>query len=316
MAEDIEMNAYGTGGDVKRNPGEKGESIRLLRIGGVLAVLPIDAFTGKTIGTRDFSVEIEGMRPPLRKRDGYFVFSDVPAMCAEKGMHSAREEVVITVRLRGRGYQETVVCVSTASVSPVNPVITVRMDPDASYPFPPHTVRIEGQLSGNCCLRAVCLHSEGSLRLAEDYHAGEETIALYRSGRGNLTGSLLYMEKGRAAMQNSAACGCFLLIGEAERGGMGRYRLAEPLQDSFGRLEARLYPARMQTAKEREAHYFFAFHGEKSVRGGADPNGSGTVPDGKGTKTGCDMLCLAETAEGRKEYRFFAKSGETKIMNF
>lgn len=310
------MNVYGTGGGVKRNPGEKGESIRLLRIGGVLAVLPIDAFTGKTIGTRDFTVEIRGVRPPLRKQDGYFVFSDMPALCAEKGMNPAGEEAVITVRLRGRGYQETVVCVSAASVSPVNPVITVRMNPDASYPFPPHTVRMEGQLSGNCRLRAACLHSEGSLRLAEDYHAGEETVALYRGGRSNLTGSLLYMEKERAAAEKSAACGCFLLLGEAERCGTGRYRLAEPLQDSFGRLETRLYPAQMQTAKERETHYFFAFRGEKAVWGCADPNGNGTVSGGKGTKTGCDILCLAETDEGRKEYRFFAKNGETRIMDF
>ncbi|MDE6420083.1 MAG: hypothetical protein K2K87_06105, partial [Lachnospiraceae bacterium] len=63
------MSAYGTGGDVKRKPGGKGESIRLLRIGGMLAVLPIDVFTGKVIGTRDFSVEIKGARPPVRKQD-------------------------------------------------------------------------------------------------------------------------------------------------------------------------------------------------------------------------------------------------------
>lgn len=310
------MNAYGTGRDVKRKPGGKGESIRLLRIGGVLAVLPIDAFTGKVIETRDFSVEIRGARPPVRKQDGYFVFSDVPAMCAEKGMNSAKEETAVTVCLRGRGYQEAVLHVPTASVSPIDPVVTVRMNPDASYPFPPHTIRMEGRLSVNCCLRAACLHREGSLRLAEDYYAGEETIALYRGGWSNLTGSLLYIEKEQAAMRNSTACGCFLLLGEAEQGGTGRYRLAEPLKDSFGRLEARLYPAWMQAAKEREAHYFFAFHGEKAARRSVDPDGNGTVPDGKGTNTGCDILCLAETAEGRKEYRFFAQNGETRVMDF
>ena len=304
------MSAYGMGGGVKRNAGGKGESSRLLRIGGVLAVLPIDAFTGKTILTRDFTVEIKGVRPPVRKQEGYFVFSGVPAVCAEKGMDS------FTVCLRGRGYQEAVLHVPTASVSPINPVITVRMNPDASYPFPPHTVRIVGRLSGNCCLRAACLHSEGSLRLAEDYHAGEETIVLYRGGRSNLTGGLFYIEKERAATENSTARGCFLLLGEAERGGTGRYRLAEPLKDSFGRPEARLYPARMQTAMEREAHYFFAFRGEKAAQGSADPDGRGTVPDGKGTKTGCAMLCIVETTEGRKEYRFCVQNGETRIMDF
>lgn len=310
------MNAHGTGGGVKRNPGGKGESSRLIRIGGVLAVLPIDAFTGKTILTRDFTVEIKGVRPPVRKQDGYFVFSDVPTACAEKGMDSSGKGTVVAVWLRGRGYQETVLHVSTASVSPIDPVITVRMNPDASYPFPPHTVRMEGRLSVNCCLRAACLHREGSLRLAEDYHAGEETVALYRGGRSNLTGSLLYIEKEPAAMENNAACGCFLLLGEAERGGTGRYRLAEPLKDSFGRLEARLYPARMQTTKEREAHYFFAFHGEKAARRSADPDGKGTVPDGNGTKTGCDMLCLVETTEGIKEHRLFVENGEMRVMDF
>ncbi|MDE6420705.1 MAG: hypothetical protein K2K87_09290, partial [Lachnospiraceae bacterium] len=201
-------------------------------------------------------------------------------------------------------------------LSPIDPVSTVRMNPHASYPFPPHTVRMEGRLSVNCCLRAALLHREGSLRLAEDYHAGEETVALYRGGRSNLTGSLLYIGKERASTENNVASGCFLLLGDAERGGTGHYRLAEPLKESFGRLEARLYPARMQTAMEREAHYFFAFRGEKAARGSAGPDGNGTVSDGIGTKAGCDMFCLVETAECRKEYRFFAQNGETRVIDF
>lgn len=46
-----------------------------LHIGGVLAVLPIDAFTGQPVRTRDFTVEIDGERPPVKKSDGFFVFS-------------------------------------------------------------------------------------------------------------------------------------------------------------------------------------------------------------------------------------------------
>ena len=304
-------------GDKKTNAGIQTESSRLLQIGGVIAVLPVDAFTGQAVLSRDFSVEIEGARPPVKKRDGSFVFFLVLTRCAAEGRKSIGGASVITIRLKGRGYQERVLRVPPEAISMEETVITVYMNPDASYPYPPHTVFMEGRLSANCCLFAALLKKMGSLRLAEDYHAGEETIALYRGGRSNLTGGLFYIEKERAVSdeepravtENSALCGSFLLLGEAECGGTGRYRLSAPLPDSFGRMEARLYPARMQKAGDQEVHYFFAFCEKGAVRRSG-------MADGGESEAGYDILCRVQMPEGVKDFRFFVESGETRVMDF
>lgn len=269
----------------------RSESIRL-RIGGVLAVLPIDAFTGKTILTRDLSAAVDGARPPVRKRDGFFVFSDAMPGNGKKEIPSAGEGGLLTVRLKGRGYRETVLCVPAASVSKDNPVLTVRMYPDESYPFQADTICIKGRLDDKVCLSAALLRKEGSSRIAEDYHAGGESIAVYQGGQCNLTGSCFYIEAG-----GQGAGGSFLLLGEPEDGGAGRYRLCEPLSEDYDRRNARLYPARMQKAGVSAESYFFAFHGGKE-------------------KVGDTMLCRAETAKGVREYRFFMESGETRVMDF
>ena len=299
------------------NQNRQGEPVRRLQIGGVLAVLAIDAFTGKIILNRDFTVEIAGAHPPVRKRDGYFVFSHVLHARGKKEDGLSWEEPVLSVRLGGSGYQEKVIRVSAASVSATDPVVTVRMYPDASYPYPPSAVCMEGRLSAGCILSAALLQKESSLRLAEDYHAGGGTIAVYRGDRCNLTGSLFYLETEhpvsapgeRNAAQNDGAGGCFLSLREAECGGTGRYRLSAPLPEGARRTTARLYPACMHRSGEQEAHYFFAFPIKKAAQGSGGPGG-------KEAKTGCDILCRLETPKGIKEFRFFVENGETRIMDF
>lgn len=283
----------------RNNGSGQAEALRRLQIGGVLAVLPMDAFTGKTILAKEFVVEIDGTRPPVRKRDGFFVFSHVLTARGKKEGTPPQKEGVVTVRLKGRGYQESVLHVPLAGISSENPVITVRMHPNASYPFPPHTICMEGRISENCILSAALLKKECSFRLAEDYHAGGEIIAVHQGERRNLTGGYFYLEA-----ESDRVCGSFLLLNEVWSGRTGSYRLSAPLPDSYDKKTTRLYPARMQEAGNRAASYFFAF------------DGKGAVPGAKGAKAGCDILCRTETPERVEEYRFFVGDGGTRVMDF
>ncbi|MCM1103319.1 MAG: hypothetical protein NC409_04355 [Clostridium sp.] len=290
------------------------------RICCMLAVLPVDGFTDRPILARDFTAEVDGARPPMRKRDGFFVFSQGRHFCPGQESPPPEKEDALTVRLKGRGYQEAVVHVPVGFSAPKSPVITVRMNPDVSYPFPAQTIRLAGRLSEHCCLRAALLQKKSSLRLAEDYHAGEEWICVYRGEQTSLAGGLFYIEAGAAC----GGCGEFILFSDAESGEAGRYRLSAPMTGNFDRRTARLYPARMQKTEEREETYFFAFRTDKGAASDVPAGGHYRVaedraPDSGGkapAQTGCDMLCRVETADGIKEHRFFAACGETKKMDF
>ncbi|MCM1538843.1 MAG: hypothetical protein NC254_10655 [bacterium] len=239
------------------------------RICCLLAVLPLDAFTGKPIPARDFIVEIDGARPPVRKRDGFFVFLQGRHSCPGQESPPPEKEDALIVRLKGRGYQEAVLHVPVGFSASESPVITVRMNPDASYPFPAQTICMAGRLSEHCCLRAALLQKKSSLRLAEDYHAGEEWLCVYRGEQTSPAGGLFYIEAGAVC----GGCGEFVLFSEAESGETGRYRLSAPMTGNYDRRTARLYPARMQKTGEREESYFFAFRTDKGAASGVAAGG-------------------------------------------
>ncbi len=180
------------------------DPVRRLRITGILAVLPIDRFTGRAIAARDFSVEIEGAGRPVRKPDGFFVFSGILSP-------------PVTVRLSGRGFQEKLLRVPAETVNRVNPVLTVRMEPDRNYPFPARTLFLEGTLAENMRLSAALWQREGAYRLSADYRAGEGTAAVYRGAERNLTGCTFYM----AREEDMPRMGSGGRDNDARRGGSG-----------------------------------------------------------------------------------------------
>lgn len=287
-----------------------------LHIGGVLAVLPVDTFTGQPVCTRDFSVEIEGARAPVRKSGGFFVFSHVLPVGVEDGVRLPWKADTVTIRFSGWGYREMTVQIGRDEIRADDPVLMVPVDPGRNYPFPPDTVRMEGKIPAHSCLKAALLQKTGWLRLAQDYSAGGRMIALCKSGQKQTAGNLFFAGDGsgesiRPDTAKGGVSGEFIRFDGIKRDADGSRFLEEPLARDLDRKKARLYPARMQEAGEREEYYFFAF---RTYGGGRGPALSGEV-FAEGEEAGT-LFCRLETPEGVREYRVPVWGGETKIMDF
>ncbi len=311
-----------------------------IMITGVLAVLPIDGFTGKPICRSDFLTEVQGVQAPVRKRDGFFVFPGaLPEPEKENG-------AVLTVRLAGQGFQEACLHIPAASVRREQPVLTVRMKPDRDYPFGPHTLFLEGRLAEGIRLTAAPLQRAGSLRLSQDYHAGEKTIAVYGGAEKNLTGSTYYLAEegphrsggkpsdpgeiqggGKPSDPGEIQGGGKPSDPEETQYGEGRvsdsrmrrgdwitldardevrpdgYRLRSGAAQDFSKSAARLFPAAVQEESNLPQHYFFAFPGNGESEGG-------------GKKGSVEVLCRTQKQEDGKEYRFLLSEGEPCVRDF
>lgn len=329
------------------------DPVRRLRITGILAVLPIDRFTGRVITARDFSVEIEGAGRPVRKPDGFFVFSGILSS-------------PVTVRLSGRGFQEKLLRVPAGAVNRVNPVLTVRMEPDRNYPFPAHTLFLEGTLAGNMRLSAALWQREGAYRLSADYRAGEAAAAVYRGAERNLTGCIFYMAReedmprmGSACRDNDAprmggACrdndaphggsgdrtedkaadgeraagnaqegslsGEWIALGEPEDAACGRYRLNAPAAHDYDRAGTYLLPAVAREAGQDAERYFLAF-GPAAEKGGNMTGGAGhkqgyDLRRSEGAKQEYILLCRTEKHGVTKDYRIRLSAGEAFTKDF
>lgn len=134
-----------------------------------LAVLVVDDFTGRPILTPDVAVSAAGvLERPVRKGDGYFLFLDSPAP-------------VLEVSVRAWAYHPAAVRVELAGLSPLRPVVKLRLTPNRNYSIPNETTCLEGTAPAGTEIRVLCENDPRPLRLLCDYEtAGAEDGRLIR----------------------------------------------------------------------------------------------------------------------------------------
>jgi len=135
-----------------------------------LAVLVVDDFSGKPVVSPDVTVTAaEMLTRPVRKGDGYFLFLDCPVPALE-------------VSVRAWAYHPVTVRVELAALSPLRPVVKLRLTPNRNYSIPYQTTCLEGTAPAGTELRVVCENDPRPLRLLYDYET-----------RGALEGKLLLL---------------------------------------------------------------------------------------------------------------------------
>ncbi len=180
-------------------------------------VLALDALSGASVpGAR---VMIVGeAKLPERKNDGFFVFSNVE-----------RDEALIVAE--APGYFPASARVMLGSLSPLEPVLRLRLSPHA----PPNGAALiigraldaRGDVLPGACVRV----REGRrLRLMADAKAGDGLLRIFTLAGEDLggLGLLLETEEGQFPLQ---------LLGREEEG----YRLAFPLPVNAARASAKLW---------------------------------------------------------------------------
>ncbi len=146
----------------------------LMRVSATVQL--IDDLTGLPVKGSNARVWIEGQRPPIKKNDGIFIFTDL-----SEGEHTLNAE-------GGQYAAAQVACTVDAKTCPN---ITLRLLPNKLYPVPFDAVRIEGRAIPGSVVRICSADRSNSLKLLSDAEKGSSVIGIYINSDINISGKLL-----------------------------------------------------------------------------------------------------------------------------
>ena len=206
------------------------------------AVLFVDSFTGRCIRSQDLDVRgAEMTTAPVSKQDGWYLFLNY-------------EGEKLTVTASGRMYSEKTVEISCRELSPLNPVVRIRLDPNRSYPAPPNTTFLEGRVQPEQQICVWCRNDPHTVLLSRDYSGKQNEIGLYDPSGTQLAGrSFALLRKGAKKAELFTLTQC---AGEEE----GSYLLTAPLKNSCKKTEATVFPV-YTTQSDRMGQYFLLLPG-------------------------------------------------------
>lgn len=186
-----------------------------------LAVLLIDDFTNRVITDRQSWVQIDGEGTPLRKQGGYHVFLN---------LKSKRP----VVKVKSFQYQPQEVPVELSQLNPLQPLVTIRMQPSSRYRFLQGTTLIEGCAEAGSTVRVECSDIMGYYHITRDYKKESPEISLFNSGTSDFVGRWFCARMKRVKDD-------FKLMGHGVDES-NLYQLSEPLTHDYTKGEARVYP--------------------------------------------------------------------------
>lgn len=247
-------------------------------VSSLLVILPVDAFTGKAILQQDFSVFIEGAGKPVRKEDGFWVFTKLP-------------EGRMRIILRGKHYQNREAWYE-GNRGMGSGYMKIRLSPDRTYSFPQGTIYMEGMLSAETRVFAAAKSRMRFERLAADCGRGDGTLTVYQGGRMDLTGGLYYISEGESAR------GEWIRLAELCDPQQGIYSLAAPAGMDWKRRRTYMYPAAELEPEGQGRPYFLGLW----------------VDAAEESKT---VVCLVDRAgKGAEEMVFTVETGKTLHQDF
>lgn len=196
-----------------------------------LAVLLTDDLTGMAITGSNARAWIEGEKPPVKKGDGWFVFTDLSA-----GQH--------TVLAEGGMYQlQQVTCTSDSGQMQT---ITIRLRPSRNYRVPPGCLRIEGTAEPGAKVTVYIPDRQNACKLLTDAVKGSLKLSIFH-GRESLEG-------GSFRLITSGGKGENVFVISSEGGNV--YNIAAPLQEDHPKVGSMLVPAVVTEADSKGS--FFA----------------------------------------------------------
>lgn len=208
-----------------------------MRIRVSLAVLPIDDFTGKIITAPVLKAAVKGGGKPVRKAEGFFVFTNLTSSIAEitvEGPCYYREERIIDIR----------------QLDPANPVVKIRMLPGRTYALPQKAIRLMVLLPQGSAFSAFYERSTDYKKLLTDYEKDDSQIGLYQTGKEDLEGKGCWIV-GRNDQKE------FICLGQKTDRERGTYLLSRAAAASYKKIGTRVYPVTKVTAQE-ERTWFLA----------------------------------------------------------
>lgn len=216
-----------------------------------LAVLLLDDLSGRQITGSNARAWIEKERPPIKKNDGWFVFTDLRPGC-------------YTINAGGGQFEPC--CIDAEIAEDSVQMLVIRLKPGRVYPVPPGCLRVEGKAQPGAAVTIISCSKASGFKLLSDCKAGEGTISVFHPEGVRLDGRTF-----RLGSEDIILC-----ASEDPDCRSGVYRLAEPLKYDHPRIGSTLMPAYSATADENGRFFMIL---------GAGAASSGLICESAGSRT-------------------------------
>lgn len=147
-----------------------------------LVVTLIDDLTGRVITGSNARAWIENEKPPIKKREGWSVFVNLPdgefTVFADGGFYNKAANVIKISAKENGGYTD----------------LKMRLTPSAAYPLPGGTAVISGTAEPNTAVRVYPDDKTLSYKLLSDVKKGSEVVGIYVPGDFDIEGKLFYIK--------------------------------------------------------------------------------------------------------------------------
>ena len=176
------------------------------------AVLLIDDLTGRAITGSNARAWIENEKPPIKKGDGWFVFTDLVP-----GEYSVNAE----------GGHYTLQSVTCSFEDGKPQTLRICLKPSKTYPVPYGFLRIEGKAEPNAEVTIFMQSKQGALKLLSDAEKGSDTLHVFHAEGADLEGGTF-----RIIAQSGAEETVFIRAKQPNN----TYMLLSPLQNDYTRV--------------------------------------------------------------------------------
>ena len=152
-----------------------------------IVLVPIDDFTDEVIIDKAVDIKIEGnsMKRPIKKQDGFFVFTNI-------------NEKNIAITIKSYYYNSAKLEVDIEKLNKLNPVVKVRLKPNSKYKFPKGITCINGKTEPNTSIKIIYRCKNNLFMLFEDNVREDSKLKIYNPLNIDLEGkSFLIGEKSK-----------------------------------------------------------------------------------------------------------------------
>ncbi len=151
-----------------------------------VAVLVLDDFTDRVLSGSAIQVRVTGLPvKPIRKSDGYFVFT------ADQGP-------IRQIEVDSLFYEKEIVAVVPEELNPLYPVVKIRLKPNRQYALPGAVTCLEGLAEQGSEIRVIHTSHPQPWKLLYDYEKdsreGEREIRLFHPEKKDLSGRILAIQ--------------------------------------------------------------------------------------------------------------------------
>jgi len=158
-----------------------GESQIIYRV--ALAVLVIDDFNNKILKGSSVQVKITDVpEKPIRKQDGYFVFT-------------GDLETIQQIEVESPLYYKAVIKVAPKRLNPLHPVLKIRLQPNRLYGVPGGVTFLEGRGLPGTEIQVILENRAQQMKLLYDYSRenkdNSREIRLFQAAKKDLAGKYL-----------------------------------------------------------------------------------------------------------------------------